>query len=349
MIDQKLIDQAQELIASAQHIVLTAHVGADGDAVGSVMGMYHWLKGLGKQDVTPVLPDEFPVYFNWMQDIDQVLRHDLEPEKVQQKVELADLIIMLDFNDIKRNGAIGGLIEKSSAKKLLIDHHMFPSVQADLVISYPDASATCQLVYELVDGMGRKDALSKAGAECVYTGLMTDTGNFSYNSNDPELFLVVADLLRKGINKNQIYQDVNNFYSQHRLRFTGFCLQRMQLFPEQHTALIYISSKELYRFQYKSGDAEGIVNMPLSIDGVFFSVLMREDKDKIKISFRSQGNFPCNEMASEFFNGGGHFNASGGESHDSLMATVERFKKVLPDYYEKHKDQAPPRKLKVKL
>ena len=221
----------------------------------------------------------------------------------------------------------------ATAPKILVDHHLHPADFAKTVISYPEISSTSELVFRLICRLGDFSQINLACAECIYTGMMTDTGGFTYNSNGQEIYIIIAELIKIGIDKDEIYRKVFNTYSADRLRLMGFCLfQKMKIFPEYKTALISLTSKELYQFNFQNGDAEGFVNIPLSIAGVDFSVFMREDTDKIKISLRSQGQFPANKVAAELFNGGGHLNAAGGESYSTLAETIKKFEDALPDY-----------------
>jgi phosphoesterase RecJ-like protein len=224
-------------------------------------------------------------------------------------------------------------VEEATAKKILIDHHPEPSHFCNLVISHPEISSTSELIFRFICRMGMFDDLNRDCAECIYTGMMTDTGGFTYNSNDPHIYYIIGELLRKGIDKDLIYSKVNNHYTENRLRLQGYVLyEKMKIYPELHTALIVLSQEEEQRFQWRRGDTEGFVNMPMSIDGIVFSVFIREEENMVKISFRSRGVFPANRFASEVFSGGGHLNAAGGEFYDSLEKAVALFETHLPDY-----------------
>ncbi len=334
-IDKDLVAQAKEMIARAQRVVILTHMSPDGDAIGSSLGMYHYLRLLNKEDVQVIVPNRFPDFLHWMSGADDILIFEEKKEECAQLLQAADLLIMLDFNDLKRIGLVGELAALSPAEKLLIDHHLYPNIDAQCVISYPDCVATCELVFRLICRCGDFKNITLEMAECIYTGLMTDTGNFSFNSNQVDIYAIIGELVYIGIDKDAIYNKVFNTYSIDRMRLMGFCLyNKMKIFPEQHTALIALSRKELYRFNFQSGDAEGLVNLPLQIKSIRYSVFMREDKDKIKISFRSQGDYPVNEYASIFFNGGGHKNAAGGESYDTLEATVQKFEDTFMDWFK---------------
>ena len=330
-------------IEPAQHVVLLTHQSPDGDAMGSSLAMYHYIKSLGKE-AHVIVPNAFPEFLAWMPGADSVLPYDSQKAQADSYLEKADLVICTDFNAPSRIGVLGDKMLTLACPKLMIDHHLHPSDFADFIVSEPEASSTCELVYEVLSTLNSQ--LSTPIATCLYTGLMTDTGNFSYNSNRPQIYSIISQLVAAGANKDEIYNAVFNQYSVDRMKMVGYCLyQKMRVFPEHHTALIYLSRKELYRFNFQKGDAEGIVNMPLQSKDIHYSVFMREDKatpdemeknggisTKIKLSFRSQGDRPVNVFASEVFNGGGHANASGGEFYGPLQDAVQLFL----DNYERY-------------
>ena len=337
-------------IQNATTIAIFTHQSPDGDAMGSSLGIYHYLKSLGKQ-AQVIVPNAFPDFLAWMPGASDVLVYDLQTSQSNAFIEQADLVICTDFNDPKRIGPLGDKMLMLTCPKLMIDHHLHPTNFADAMISVPEASSTCELVYNLLSTANSQlptvnsqlstvnCQLSTDIATVLYTGLMTDTGNFSYNSNRPQIYGMIAQLIAAGADKDAIYNAVFNQYSVDRVRLVGYCLyQKMRVFPEHHTALIYLSRKELYRFNFQKGDAEGIVNMPLQSKDIHYSVFMREDKatpdemaknggikTKIKLSFRSQGNRPVNVFAQEIFAGGGHANAAGGEFYGPLPEAVQRF------------------------
>jgi phosphoesterase RecJ-like protein len=247
----------------------------------------------------------------------------------------ADVICCLDFNAIHRIDAMGDAVLASPARKILIDHHLHPEDFCKIIISHPEISSTSELVFRLICRMGYFSDISREGAECIYTGMMTDTGGFTYNSNNREIYFIISELLSKGIDKDEIYRKVFNTYSESRLRLMGYVLSQMKVYPDYHAALISLTKAEQSQFDYVRGDSEGFVNIPLSIKGVIFSCFLREDTEKpmIKISLRSVGTFPCNQLAAEFFGGGGHLNASGGE----FYGTMDEARKVFEQALEKYK------------
>jgi phosphoesterase RecJ-like protein len=343
-------------IQKAQNIILLTHTSPDGDAMGSSLAMYHFLR-MQHKHTTVITPNSYPDFLAWMPGIDACLQYDTHRAIADSEIDAADLIICLDFNDASRIGILGDRMLTTSCPKVLIDHHLQPSDFAQIINSNPSAAATCELVYELLfkdtesplhTSVNNHEELLPI-AQCLYTGIMTDTGNFSYNSNRPQLYEMTAQLLSIGVDKDGIYNAVFNQYSVERMKMVGYCLyNKMRIFPENHTALIYLSRRELYRFNFQSGDAEGIVNMPLQSKDIHYSIFMREDKatpdeiarnggikTKIKLSFRSQGDRPVNIFAHEIFNGGGHANASGGEFYGPLAEAVERFLAHYKDYLNK--------------
>ena len=329
-------------IQNATKVAILTHQSPDGDAMGSSLAMYHFIQSLGK-DAQVIVPNAFPDFLAWMPAAETVLLYDTHKAQANAYLETADLIVCTDFNAPNRIGSLGDKMLTLTCPKVMIDHHLYPDSFVDAMLSVPEASSTCELVFDIV-----KDRLSLNIAQCLYTGLMTDTGNFSYNSNRPQIYPMIASLIEAGVNKDEIYNAVFNQYSVDRMKLVGYCLyQKMRVFPEHHAALIYLNRKELYRFNFQKGDAEGIVNMPLQSKDIHYSVFMREDKatpdemaknggikTKIKLSFRSQGDRPVNIFASEVFNGGGHANASGGEYYGPLLEAVQLFLDNYAKYFK---------------
>lgn len=350
----------------------------DGDAMGSALALYHYVMDLAlssKTDsqvrprpqaepavrkVSVIVPNAFAAFFNWMPGADSIKIYEKEPDVCNALIAEADLFLCTDFNDPKRINPAGDKMLANPAPKILIDHHLRTMDNGQWTKDYsdPSASSACEIVYRLIaaeaadryaagplhcktaDAVGPLSLLDKDIATCLYTGLMTDTGNFAYSSSRPEVFEMAAALLRAGIDKEYIFHAVFDQFSIDRMRLTGFALYRkMRIYPEHHLALITLSADELDQYHYQPGDCEGIVNMPLQIGEVFYSVLMREERPKpgtpkprIRISFRSQGDRPVNIWASEVFHGGGHMNASGGELFGQLAQAVQLFEKTYKKY-----------------
>ena len=359
----KDLERAHEIIAQAKHIVITTHMAPDGDAMGSALGVWNWLKNTEHrtqniehrtqstehrpdytEQISVIVPNAFPKFYQWMPGAEEIKIYETNGKACDALIAEADLFICTDYNDPKRLGALGEKMLHSSAPKILIDHHLNPTDFADIVFSYPEACSASEIVFRFIQSNpNNPNNLNFQTATCIYTGLMTDTGNFSFNSTSCDLYEIIAELIRAGIKKDEIYNAVYNQYSTDRVRLTGYALYRkMRIYPEYHLSLITLSADELDQYHYQPGDTEGLVNMPLQISDVYYSVYMREERPKpgtpkprIRISFRSQGDRPVNIWASEVFNGGGHMNASGGELFGSLNQAVQLFEKSFPNYLKK--------------
>lgn len=327
--------QLKKLFDQCKNVVITCHTSPDGDAIGSSLGLYEYLKRKGK-NVTVIVPNYFPDFLHWMKDSDKVVLYDRKRTHANTLIMTADLICCLDFNEFSRIEDMAPAIQSAKCKKILIDHHLNPNKSGfDVVVSHPEASSACELVFRVLDAIGGVDNLTFAGAEDIYAGMFTDTGGFSFNSNDPDVFMIISELLRKGIDKDLINRRINNNYSQDRLRLVGYILyEKLQVFPEKHASLFTMTKEELAQFNYIKGDMEGIVNMPLQIKGHKLSLSLREDTEKpvIRISARSVDDVPCNEICAKYFNGGGHKNASGGTLECSMDEAIEIAKKAIMEF-----------------
>ncbi len=328
----KLHDLASRL-QDARHIVITCHVSPDGDALGSSLGLMHVLKRMGK-NVHVVTPDNPPRQLQFLPGIKSLVVATRSPEVARSHFERADLVFCLDFNAMKRLDEMACMLESSRAVRILVDHHLGLEIDADIVFSHPESSSTSALVFRMLYQLGWLDKMTLQSAECIYTGMMTDTGNFSYNSNDPDLYEIVAELVRLGVDKDRLYTLVFNTSSESRLRLCSYALyDKMRIIPEINCALIALSLDELKRFNYRKGDTESLVNVPLSIPEVSFSVFMRQDEPEyVKVSTRSKGTFSVSRLCETYFGGGGHRNAAGGEFHGSLDEAVEYFMSHVGDY-----------------
>lgn len=334
VIEQNIVNKIQKQIDENERFVVVSHVGPDGDAIGSSLAMWHFLTSQNKQ-TTVIIPNAFPAFLKWLPNTDKILIYENDKELADKKLSEAEVIFVMDLNERRRMNILANAVIDSPAQKIMIDHHIYPDEFAKIIVSYPEISSTSELVFHLICQMGCFADINLACAECIYTGMMTDTGGFSYNSNSKDIYNIISELLNIGIDKDDIYRKVYNNYSENRMRLTGYALYRkMKVYPKYNTALITLTRKELEQFNYTTGDAEGLVNLPLSIEGIIFAVFMREESDKIKLSFRSQGNFACNTYAREVFRGGGHLNASGGESYNGMQKTILKFEESLPKYEE---------------
>ncbi len=321
------------LLSSPRKIVILTHYRPDGDAIGSSLALYHYLKKKGHQ-VTAVVPNEIPPFLLWMPGVRSMLNFEQKPGEVRQAMSAADIIFGLDFNAFHRANTAGAAMEESKATKVMIDHHLFPSEGWDYGISLPEKSSTCEMVYDFIRMNGDGALIDKDIATCIYTGTMTDTGSFRFPATTASVHLMIADLLTRGMKHTEIHEAVNDSWTPNRMRFLGYVLtEKMELLPQWKTGLIAISKKDMQLFHLGPGDTEGLVNYPLSISDIRFSVLVTEKNEDIRLSFRSKGDFDVNSFARTYFNGGGHFNASGGRSLKSFSETIAHFKEILSDIH----------------
>jgi bifunctional oligoribonuclease and PAP phosphatase NrnA len=338
-----LVEYTKELskhFSAARNILLISHINPDGDAIGSQLALFHYLKSISK-NVKMLVPNSLQEFLKWMDGAEQITVFTKERTKGRNLIAESDLIILLDFNQSGRLGEAEEFIKLSAATKIVIDHHLDPGSFGDIIISFPSKCSTSELVHELICGMNGSGFLTKAYAEAVYTGIITDTGNFEHGAYSPRTFRIVADLIETGIEKEKILNLIYNNFSSQRLRLQGYALnKRMVVLPELKTAYIFLTREDLKEYNHVKGDTEGFVNMPLSIKGIYFSVLFIEKENFIKLSFRSKGKFPTNEIAAKYFSGGGHLNASGGEYFDSLDNTIAYFLKVLDENIGRFEDIA---------
>lgn len=335
LLSEKQLFDIMNVIRKASHVVLCGHHAPDGDALGATLGMAHYLRSLGKC-VNVIMPNPYPDFLRWMPGSHSVTFFCDNEAIAANLINTADLIFLLDFGTLSRLQDMGKAIEHSKAERIMIDHHLDPDLTAArVVVSQPAASSTCELVFRVITQLGGYDNLSTAAAVCLYTGMMTDTGAFTYNSAQPELFYIIGMLLQRGIDKDRIYRNVYHNYSEHRLHFIGYVLnEKLRFYKSNRASIFTITREEMKRFHFIRGDAEGLVNMPLQVKGMRLSISLREDteKDVIRISLRSVDNFPCNEMAERFFNGGGHLNASGGELPFPLDEAVKTAEAAISAY-----------------
>jgi phosphoesterase RecJ-like protein len=312
--------------------VITTHHKPDADALGSSLGLYHFLQKI-EIDAAVISPTDYGDFLKWLPGEDNVINFEEQTDRATQLVHEADWVFCLDFNSLKRINEMGKLVEHSAAKKVLIDHHLEPETFADYGLHTTKASSTCELVFMFIEQFDGVELMDKTIASCLYAGMMTDTASFKHSSTYPSTHRVAAVLLEKGAEPNKIYEAVYDNFTADRTRFIGYCIsQKLQILEEYHTALICVTADELKKFNSTTGDTEGLVNWGLTIKGIKLSTLIVDRKVLRKMSFRAKGDFPANEFARKYFNGGGHFSAAGGESTDSLETTEEKFKTALKDY-----------------
>ena len=335
IVTEEELSQFSGLIDSAEKIVVCAHVSPDGDAVGSTLALKHWLTRKGKQ-VMVVVPNMFPDFLRWMpgaQDIKVFAKHE---EEVKHIVAEANLFFITDLNDAARLQGLESCVLENPAPKVMIDHHLNPMDFCQLVISRPDMCATAEVICHLLYQLGELEQITPDEAACLYAAMMCDTGAFTFNSSRAVVYECISYLLNRGIDKDRIYRKVFWTYSQARLRLTGYLLYvKMEIIADHHTSIITFTNQERKMFGIKNGDTEGIVNMPLQISGMRLSVFLSEDTEHagvVKVSLRSVDDFPCNTMSAQFFNGGGHLNASGGRLTCSMDEAVQKVREAIKSY-----------------
>jgi phosphoesterase RecJ-like protein len=327
------LDILKQKLTEKQRIVVTTHYKPDGDAMGSSLGLYYWLQAKG-HDVNIIVPSDYPSFLFWMPGQEDVIIYTAQLDRSHQLIDEADLIFCLDFNHLSRIHEMEHVVRDAKALKIMIDHHLVPEGFDDFRHWDSSAAATAQLVYDfIVNQMNDRAGITPDIATCLYTGIMTDTGSFRFPSTSAQVHLIISDLINLGAQNWKIHEHVFNSSTENRLKFLGFCLlNRLEVLSEYNTALFAVSREDIERFNVSTGDTEGLVNYALSVSGIRLAALIIDRKERIKISLRSIGDFPCNEICSIYFQGGGHKNAAGGSSDESLEDTVATFKSILPNY-----------------
>ena len=324
-----------DLFSSTCRVVVTGHLGPDGDAMGSSLALAFWLKSCGCQ-VSVVMPNLYPGFLSWLPGADEVINAQMDSSRAATLISQADVVLCADYGCYGRNESLDAMIANSQAEIVVIDHHLNPDIQARLLISDPSACATAEIVYALLEQLSDSShPISYDMSVCIYCGMMTDTGGFTYNSSRPEIFYIISRLLEKGIDKDRIYRNVYYNNTVERMRLMGYILNNNMVYlPEYHTAYYTLNSQEMKKYLFKKGDAEGWVNLPLEIKDTRLSISLREDTDthSIHLSLRSVDDFPCNRMAAEFFNGGGHLNAAGGTLYCSMEEAVIKVREAIAAY-----------------
>ena len=328
----------KNLITNPKQVVITTHRGPDGDAMGSSLAMFHFLKKLG-HNVTVITPNKYADFLHWIPGNSEVIIYEENEEKAQQIISKADLFFMLDFNHISRVSDLGNYITSSKAQKVLIDHHQNPDTSmANIIFSDTKACSTAQLVYDIMNDMELERYIDKNIAECLYVGIMTDTGSFKFSSTTSKTHKIIAKLIDAGADNAKIHDLVYDCSSSNRIKLLGYCLdKKLLLYPENNSAIISLNAEELEKFKFKNGDTEGFINYALGIKGIKFATFIAEKEGIVKLSLRSKGNFKVNEIASKYFNGGGHTNASGGTSQLSVNETIKKVEEIINNYKEKIK------------
>ena len=334
MIDTRILEITAEL-AKAENIVIVPHKGPDGDAIGSTLGLMHFLKNKGHK-ATVIAPNDYPHFLKWLPGNDEVIIYEAEKERSDKLIAEAEMVFTLDFNDLSRSGLMYDSLVASEAVFVMIDHHQEPADYAHYTYSNSEMSSTCEMVYRFIDKLRASKKITPEIATCLYTGIMTDTGSFRFNSTSSDTHRVIADLIDKGAKNAQIHNNIFDTNSENKLQLLGTALQNLKVNKDLRTAYISLSQEELDKNNFQKGDTEGFVNYGLSLDGIIFAVIFieKENEDLIKISFRSKGDFDVNKFARAHFEGGGHINAAGGKSNLSMNDTIVKFNKILPEYKE---------------
>ncbi len=328
----------KETLKNCNDIVIFGHVNPDGDAIGSSLGLYHYLKNKGKKPKV-IMPNDFPEFLKWIPSANEIINFEKQTKEATLLIENADLIFYCDFNDLKRISKLSEKEKNTKAFKVMIDHHPQPTGFANIEISDTSVSSTSELVYEVIQEMGDTQYLNNNFADSILTGIITDTGLFHHNSEKPRTFEVVAQLIKLGGNKEKVIDQVYNTFTHNRLKLLGNSLYNgMHVFPEYGAAYIVLTKEEQEKFDYQNGDSEGHVNWPLSINQINFSAMFIEKNDFVKVSFRSQKHFDVNLFARKYYHGGGHKKAAGGKSYKPLNKTLEEFVSLLKKYQNEIKN-----------
>lgn len=336
--DEQLI-LLRETVGQAEKIVVCCHKSPDGDALGAVLAWSEYLRQQGKEPAM-IVPDAFPDFLKWLPGNEMLMRYDKHKAEADKIVAEADVVFCLDFDGLDRLAEMEQAMEDFKGRYVLIDHHTSPRIPNALEFSFPTMCSTCELLFRMIWQLGGFEQMPRKMAVALYTGMMTDTGGFTYNSTRPEIFFIIGQLLTKGIDKDKIYRNVFNVYSSWAIRLRGHLMsQKLNVFDDFHASYFTISRQDMKNFRFIKGDVEGLVNEPLKIKGMKLSISLREDdrKDRLVwVSLRSVDDFPCNQMSAEFFNGGGHLNASGGhldcsltEAEKVVRQAIVRYEKLL--------------------
>ncbi len=335
MLSDSKILEIKQLLTQQKRIVITSHTNPDGDAIGSSLAMYHYLKKLGN-DVQMLVPNSFPDFYSWLPDTDKIVIYDKQSKYAQKLLREADIIFSLDYNALHRLGSLHEIVRATTCTRILIDHHIDPETESfNYCYSTTDTSSTGELVYDFITMLGHEDIIDKKTGEAIYTGIVTDTGSFSFSCNRPNTYIITSKLVSLGVDAQKIHKLIYDTFSENRLRLLGHAISnRMIVWKELHTALIYLNKSDLANFNYQVGDTEGMVNYPLSMNDVNMSLLITEKDNLLRLSFRSKGNFSVNDLSRAHFNGGGHKNAAGGKSTESIDELIDRLKSILQDYKE---------------
>ncbi|WP_046757384.1 DHH family phosphoesterase [Kordia jejudonensis] len=327
------IKAIKTLLQTPKNIVIIPHKNPDSDAIGSTLALWHYLKNKGQEAII-VAPNDYPDFLKWMPGETEIVKFDTQKEEAEKYIEAANVIFTLDFNDLSRIGEMASTVSKSDATFIMIDHHQQPAEYATYTYSDTSMSSTCEMVYNFICFLEDEDDITPEMASCLYSGIMTDTGSFRFSATTSTTHRVIANLMDKGANNSEIHNAIYDTNSPTKLQLLGCALKNMVVLEAYNTVYITLSKQELLQYDFRKGDTEGFVNYGLSLKGIKFAAIFIENLQEpyIKMSLRSKGDFSVNEFARTHFNGGGHTNAAGGRSDDSMEDTVKKFKEILTAY-----------------
>ncbi len=327
------INGLKTLLSLPKKIAIIPHKNPDGDAIGSTLALCQYLKNKG-HEATVVAPNDFPKFLKWMPGAETILNFEKENSQAKSVLENAEVIFTLDFNHLGRVGQMTPFLESASATFVMVDHHQAPADYAKIMYSDVSMSSTCEMVYHLLDYLGAVEEITSDMANCIYTGIMTDTGSFKFKATTSTTHRIIADLIDKGAQNTAIHHRIYDTNSPSRLHLLGCALKNMVILEEYNTTYITLSQDELDKYNYSKGDTEGFVNYGLTLDNIRFAVIFIENKEEgiLKISLRSVGDFSVNDFSRQFFHGGGHTNAAGGKSDLSIPETTKYFESLLPQF-----------------
>lgn len=332
VINDKKAKAFYQLIEECENIVLTCHVRPDGDALGSTLGFFHLFQRMGKNPKV-VIPDKAPKSLSFIPGFKELVVHTQYKDFSESLIDNADLIICCDFNKLSRLDQLANIVERSKAKKVLVDHHLDPDDFAELIFSFHDMSSASELTFRLIAAMGLVDMMDKNSATAICSGIVTDTRNLSVNCDYPDLYIIMYELIKRGVDKRKIVKEALETKSYNSVKLCSYAMsEKLTIYSQHKAAVVTLDETELLKFDYEKGDSEGLVNEPLMIKGVVYSFFLREDPDCIKVSARSVDNFPVNKICEDYFNGGGHVQAAGGEFYGKLKECEEILIKAMAQY-----------------
>lgn len=333
MLNKQELKKLTDLLSGQKRVVLTTHTNPDGDAIGSSMALLHYFEKKG-HTVSALVPNDFPEFLSWIPGSEKMIVFEKKSKAAKKLLDKADIVFCLDFNALSRVGSMSETLKNVKVPFVLIDHHIDPELESfAFVHSTVQISSTSELVFDFISRMNDLELIDKQIAECLYTGIVTDTGSFSFSANNSNTYRITAELIDRGLVPDKIHQLIYDTFSENRLRLLGMGISdRMLVWNDLHTALIYYTAQDLEKYNEQVGDTEGVVNYPLSMKNINLAVLLTERDKNIRISFRSKGDFSVNDLARKHFNGGGHKNAAGGKSFISMKETIELVKSELSNY-----------------